>query len=99
MKKKQTLNQDILTLSILTLFTVLTWIALDVFRAWRKTTIPKVLEEQLKPLNPNFDTETLEGLKQKLSISEKELNSVPEKIKIEFEESTKKPTTSSGESQ
>lgn len=99
MKKKQTLNQDILILSILTLITVLTWIAFDVLKTWRKTTVPKVLKEQLAPLNPNFDTETLESLKQKLSISEEELNSVPEKIEIEFKKPEKEAATSSGKSQ
>lgn len=97
MKKKQTLNQDILILSILTLFTVLTWIAFDVLRTLRKPTVPEVLKEQLTPLNPNFDTETLESLKQKLSISEEELNSVPENITIEFAKPTESPSTPSGE--
>lgn len=96
MKKQKTLNQDVLILSILTLFTVLTWIAFDVLKTFQKTTVPKVLEEQLAPLNPNFDTKTLEDLKQKLSISQEELDSVPENVTIEFEKSTQS-STSSGE--
>lgn len=96
MKKQKTLNQDVLILSILTLFTVLTWIAFDVLKTFQKTTVPKVLEEQLAPLNPNFDTKTLEDLKQKLSISKEELDSVPENVTIEFEKSTQS-STSSGE--
>lgn len=82
MPKKQTLKQEMLVLSILTLITVFTWVIFDVIRILRKPKIPEVPAEQLAPLDPSFDTETLKSLKQKLSISDEELNSVPEEAPL-----------------
>lgn len=100
MRKK--INRDILVLSILTLITVLTWIAFDVYKALTKTTIPKVLEEQMRPLEPRIDRAKIEKLKERLSIPEEEL----EKIAIlkveeatptaEMPESTESATPSGG---
>ena len=98
-KKK---NRDILVLSILTLITVLTWIAFDVYKALTKTTIPKVLEEQMRPLEPRIDRAKIEKLKERLSISEEELEKIAiSKIEeatpaAEMPESTESATPSGG---
>lgn len=48
-----------LILSILTLFTVLSWIVYDVYHAATKTTITPVQKELMKPLTPTFDHDTI----------------------------------------
>lgn len=75
MKKK--IDRDILILSILTLTTVLTWIAFDVYKALTKYTIPQVLEEQMQSFNPKIDRAKIEKLKERLTIPEEELEKIP----------------------
>lgn len=60
------LGRDALILSILTLITVITWIGYEVYYAATKTTIPKVTQEQLTPLNPKLKKEVMEDLKSNL---------------------------------
>lgn len=74
MDDKFKLGKDVLIFSILTLITVLTWVAFEVYRASIKTTIPKVTQEQMTFLNPTVNTNTIETLKTRLSLSEEELN-------------------------
>lgn len=70
------LGKDALILAIITLITVLTWIGFEVYWAVRRTTIPKVTQEQMRPLDPKIKTETIEKLKTNLWFSEEELNIV-----------------------
>lgn len=74
--KEFKLGKNILILSIMTLITVLTWIGFEVYRVATKTTIPKVTQEQLTPLNPKIKKETIEKLKTNISFSEEELNRI-----------------------
>lgn len=74
MDDKFKLGKDALIFSILTLITVLTWVAFEVYRASVKITIPKVTQEQMISLNPTVNTNTIENLKTRLSLSEEELN-------------------------
>lgn len=98
MRKK--IDRDILILSILTVLTVLTWVAYDVYQALTKYTLPDVLDEQMRPLEPKVDRAKIEKLKQRLSIPEAELNKVAvTQVKevtpaAELEESTKSATIS-----
>ena len=98
MKKKT--NRDALILSILTFITVLTWIAFDVYKALTKHTLPKILEEQMRPLEPRIDRLKIEKLKERLTISEEELEkiSVPvlEEVSsaVEISEATESATPS-----
>lgn len=68
------LGKNALMTSILTLITVLTWIGLEVYETATKTTIPKVTQEQMLPLNPVLKTDIIEALKNNLSFSVEELN-------------------------
>lgn len=52
-------GKDLLIISILTLFTVLSWIIYDVYHAATTSTIPKVQQEKMTPLDPKFDTDTI----------------------------------------
>lgn len=67
------LGREALILSILTLITVITWIGYEVYYAATKTTIPKVTQEQLTPLNPKLKKEIIEDLKSNLWYGEGDL--------------------------
>lgn len=98
--KKRKVNRDILVLSTLTLITVLTWIAFDVYQALTKTTIPEVIQEQMRPLEPKIDKTKIERLKGRLSISEEEIEkTIMSKVEkstttLETPESTQSATPS-----
>ena len=96
MKKKT--NREALILSILTFITVLTWIAFDVYKALTKYNLPKILEEQMRPLEPRIDRLKIENLKKRLTITEEELGkikvpTVEEVIPSEISEATESGTS------
>lgn len=68
--KRSKISRDLFFLSILTVITTLTWISLDAYRAFTKAEMPKVLQEQLEPLNPELETKITEDLSKRLKISE-----------------------------
>ena len=72
--KKIKLGKDILTLAIFTLITALTWVGFAVWSAATKTTINKITQEQMAPLNPQIKREVFESLKKNSSFSEEEMN-------------------------
>ena len=92
MQQKKSLSKDVLVLTILTTICVVSWIVLDIYRTLKKSAIPQVLEEQLNPLSPNFDKNTLESLKQRKIISQEELNSVPELTEFKLSENQASPS-------
>lgn len=65
MKRKRQIRQDLLIISILTLMTVLTWIAFDVYRILQTQEIPKIIKDELVPLNLEIDFEVFDYLRQK----------------------------------
>lgn len=67
-----------LNLTVLTTITVMSWIFFDIYRTVKKNVIPKVLTEQLEPVNPNFDQQTIDMLKQRLTYSQQELDNTPD---------------------
>ncbi len=52
-------KKEILFLSILTLFTVLSWIIYDIYHVSTTSTITPVQKELMKPLTPTFDHDTI----------------------------------------
>jgi len=94
MKNKE--NRDVLILSILSFITVLTWIAFDVYKALTKYTLPNILEEQMRSLEPQIDRVKIEKLKERLTISEEELDkiSVPLMEEMAISEATESATPS-----
>lgn len=58
-------SKDWLILSILTFLTVATWAIYDIYHTVVTSTITPVQKELIKPLDADFDTETLLLLKQK----------------------------------
>jgi len=104
---KGKINRDLFYVSILTLLTVLTWIAFDVYQALTQYTLPKVLQEQMRPLTPKINQAKIKKLEERMSIPEEELEKmvvVPvkqatqegEPVEIE---STQSATLSGGEKQ
>jgi len=59
----------------MTLITVLTWIAFEVYRTMTETTISKVTQEQMAPLNPQIKKEIIEKLKENIWLSPEEAES------------------------
>lgn len=92
MRKSKVLGKDILTITILTTVAAVTWIALDIYRIFRKPLVLDVSKKQLEALDPNFDKKTLEALKQRKIINQQELDSVPELV--EFRLTPKEATPS-----
>ena len=62
--KKKRISRDILILVILSLITVVTWIGLDVYRIFTKGEELYVSPQQMEPLNPEIDQETLDQISQ-----------------------------------
>lgn len=73
------LGKNILILSIMTLLTVFTWVGFEVYHAYTKTTVPQVVQELIKPLNPALNQAVVEEIEKKYQPSESELEiiSVP----------------------
>jgi len=72
--KKIKLGKDILILAIFTLITALTWVGFAVWSAATKTTINKITQEQMAPLNPQLKREVFESLKKTSFFSEEEMD-------------------------
>ena len=72
--KKIKLGKDILILAIFTLITALTWVGFAVWSAATKTTINKITQEQMAPLNPQLKKEVFESLKKTSFFSEEEMD-------------------------
>jgi hypothetical protein len=80
------LGKNALILSIMTLITVLTWIIFEVYRTATKTTIPKVTQEQMAPLNSQIKKEIIEKLKENIWLSPEEAQSFSSSITSESAE-------------
>lgn len=65
MKKKKQIRQDLLIIVILTLITVLTWIAFDVYRILQDVEPPQVVKKELESLNAEIEFGVFDYLEQK----------------------------------
>lgn len=70
MKRKK--QPRVLTLSILTTLTVLTWVAFEVWHSFTKQPPPQVDSKILRAIDPKLDTETLGKIKSKLYFPDEE---------------------------
>ncbi len=59
-------NKDLLTISIFTLITVISWIVFDVYHAAATSTITEVQQQLMTPLNPKLDTATIESIRSRV---------------------------------
>lgn len=76
MDKELKLGKNILILSIMTLVTVFTWIGFEVYYAYTKTTVPQIIRELIKPLNPNLNQKIIEDIESKYQPSTAELETI-----------------------
>lgn len=58
------MNKNLITILVLTLITLITWGALQLFKIRTSYTIPQPTQEQINPLNPNLDKNLIETLKE-----------------------------------
>lgn len=56
-------QKDFLLIAIFTFITVLAWIILTIYHARVTSTISPALKEKIEPIEPRFDTSTIEMLK------------------------------------
>ena len=56
-------RKDILFLSIATFIVVVVWISSNLYHKWATSTISEDVQKQLTPINPSFDTATIDKLK------------------------------------
>lgn len=62
-------KNNLLFLSIAIFFLVFAWIVFNIYHNSVKSTIPQTLNVQIMPINPNFDTQTLNKLKNRQKVT------------------------------
>lgn len=63
-----------LLIATITFVTALCWIGLSVYQAASETRVSQVTQRQLRTLNPNLDTETLEQVRQGITFTNQEFS-------------------------
>ena len=58
-------SKDLVILGVLTLVTVLFWMVTEVLHTSQKSTITPILQQQIKPIVPTFDTQVIKILKER----------------------------------
>lgn len=71
---KPKFGKDALLISVMTLMTVLTWLFIEIYNASNKSTITRATEKQMRSLNPKINTQVVQTLKNKISITEEEMD-------------------------
>lgn len=64
MKKK-----DVLIILILLFISVVAWIASSLFHSFTKSTISETTKQDIAPIEPTFDTKTIDKLKKRQNIN------------------------------
>jgi len=62
---EEKLRKDLFRLSILTLITTVIWIGISTYRALSKSEVKPKTKQQLIPLTPSIDLDTMEKIKQR----------------------------------
>lgn len=70
---KKTKDHQILLFLVVTSITVIIWVSLGVARSYYFSTIPEVLEDQIRALNPKIKQNVLKSLENQLTISDEDL--------------------------
>lgn len=92
MKKRKL--PSLVTILVLTVITVVFWLALDIYRALTVKPTPSVSEQILRSLDPNLDEATLNTLQKRVYIEDSLINAIPlqQPIDIVVEEIIAEPT-------
>lgn len=61
-------RKDVLFIFLLTFITVAAWIGFNIYHIVVTSTISEEIQEQITPINPNFDTATVNKLKSREQI-------------------------------
>ncbi|OGH13564.1 MAG: hypothetical protein A3H50_00250 [Candidatus Levybacteria bacterium RIFCSPLOWO2_02_FULL_37_10] len=61
-------QRDVLFLAISTFVLITAWIGFSIYHNLMSSTITKPVAEKIVPLNPNFDTKTIDSLKEREKI-------------------------------
>lgn len=83
---KRPLTMDLLFVGIVSLLAVGSWVIFDVYRAVTVTTIPRVLQRQIRPLRSEIDDELIGNIRARRRFSESELLGVTPKPYIPIEQ-------------
>lgn len=67
MKNSFKLGKQALILAVMTLITIITWLAFDIYRISKKTTIAETTQEQMRVLDPKINKEIVNSLKNSFS--------------------------------
>lgn len=62
-------QKDILLLLIPSFLVIVAWVAFSIYHNSVASTIPEVLNMQITPISPNFDTNEVSQLKQRTSVT------------------------------
>jgi hypothetical protein len=73
--KELKVRQEVYRVGLISLVSAVIWIGFDLYRAYSQTSVPKVLQQQLRPLNPSINIEQLSQLEKRIRLSESQLNS------------------------
>ena len=66
-KKRQ--KKDILYISISSFILTVAWVGFSIYHNWVTTTISETLQVQIQPIDPSFDQDTLQRLKNRQPIA------------------------------
>lgn len=62
-------QKDILIIIVPSFLLIIAWIAFSIYHSSVSSTIPPLLNLQIAPINPNFDTATISQLKQRTQVN------------------------------
>lgn len=74
--KKKLKTPTLVTTAVLTLITVIFWVAFEVYRTLTTKPAPVVPAEIIAPLNPTLDEATLNKLKLRINLSDDEVGNL-----------------------
>lgn len=86
MNKDKFFSSNYLVIGIFTLLAVGSWITFDVYRGLTKSTVPDVLQEQIRPLKTGLDEETINNLQNRRQFSDQFLLTVESRALEEQEQ-------------
>ncbi|OGD62185.1 hypothetical protein A2160_01390 [Candidatus Beckwithbacteria bacterium RBG_13_42_9] len=90
MPKQKRWGREMILTAVLAFAISLLWIGLAVYKSLKTSKIPEILEAQLKPLNPDFDTQLIDALHLRKEITSSELDRLPSRALILLNNETEK---------
>ena len=90
--QRKPLSFDILMIGVISLLAIGSWVVFDVYRSLTKTTVPRVLQKQIRPLQSTIDPQLFADIKLRRRFTQQQLNSVTPKPYVPPEERSPAPT-------